>query len=36
MTDCTRKEVMIINAKLKEILLRHMDRPGVYPSAIRG
>lgn len=36
MTDCNREKVGAINEKLKEILLRHMDGPGVYPSAING
>lgn len=36
MTDGNREKVMAINEKLKEILLRHMDGPGVYPSVING
>ena len=34
MTEHDREKVIAINAKLKEIVLRHMDRPGVKPSAI--
>lgn len=36
MTDCDREKVLAINVKLKEILLRHMDGPGVCPSAVSG
>lgn len=36
MTDAERERVLFINAQLKEVLLRHMDRPGVYPTAISG
>lgn len=36
MTDGNHEKVAAINAKLKEILLRHMEGPGVYPTAVSG
>lgn len=36
MTDYDRGNITTINAQLKEILLRHMDKPDVFPTAING
>ncbi len=36
MTDRERENVKAVNAALKELLLRHMETPGVRPSAVEG
>lgn len=36
MADCDREKIVTVNMKLKEILFRHTDRPGVCSSSIDG
>ncbi len=36
MADDNQKKVKKVNKKLKEIVLRHMEKPGVCASAING
>lgn len=36
MTECDREKVKAINAQLKELLLRRMDKPGVLATGISG